>query len=70
MHNEKKRTYQEELIERCQRFSEGELDLSVEDCDKLYEFVKDVALDSFKSGVTVGKRKAAEDRGGDGKEGE
>ena len=61
----KKPTYQEELRNRCGQWWDEEGEAA--DLDKLFDFVKDIALESFKNGVTVGKRKA-QDRGDNGRE--
>lgn len=58
----KKPTYQEELRAKVRSFMEAD-DISGppardEDVSALYEFVKGIALESFKNGVTVGKRGA------------
>jgi len=60
---EKKPSFQEQLRNRCGVW----LDEQVERprTEDLFEFVKGIALESFKNGVTVGKRKAYEPRGAD-----
>ena len=56
-------SFQEQLYNRCGQW----WDEHVERPDHprpedLYDFVKEVALESFRNGVTVGKRKAQEPR--------
>jgi len=75
MDTDKKRTYQEELRAACDAWwNDYEQATSTQNlvhfdwAHILYDFVKGVALDSFKNGVTVGKRKAAQDRGANGTE--
>jgi hypothetical protein len=57
---EKKPSFQEQLRTRCRAW----LDEHVERprTEELFDFVKGIALESFRNGVTVGKRKAQEPR--------
>jgi hypothetical protein len=65
---EKKPSYQEELRKRCGQWWDEHVERSENPRpEDLFDFVKEIALDSFKNGVTVGKRKA-QDRGDSGRD--
>jgi hypothetical protein len=65
---EKKPSYQEELRNRCGHWWDEHVERPEHPrSEDLFDFVKDVALESFKNGVTVGKRKT-QDRGDNGRE--